>query len=165
MTNANLIDKLNEELVNDIQIDGEAIDILIDGYWDKIKNVPQRIHRFTYGVKWIPSCCEEADKHDIWLAEAIDFNYRLRQHNSAIKQRCSPPYFDGMYAKTFRNVYTYKEAVLDYNHARWDKYINKIKLLAPLNCSVGNTSAVVQSSGCIKRYLPLITLFLYLLTH
>ena len=88
MTNANLIDKLNEKLVDDIQIDGEA----------------------------------------------IDFNYRLRQHNSAIKQRCSPPYFDGMYAKTFRNVYTYKEAVLDYNHARWDKYINKIKLLAPFNC-------------------------------
>ena len=35
-----------------------------------------------------------------------------------------------MYAKTFRSVYTYKEAVLDYNHAKWDKYINKIKLLA-----------------------------------
>ena len=134
MTNVELIDKLNKSLVDDVQIDGEAIDILIDGYWDKIKNVPQRIHRFTHGIKWMPSCCEEADKHDIWLAEAIDFNYRLRQHNSAIKQRCSPPYFDGMYAKTFRNVYTYKEAVLDYNHARWDKYINKIKLLAPFNC-------------------------------
>ena len=134
MTNVELIDKLNKSLVDDVQIDGEAIDILIDGYWDKIKNVPQRIHRFTHGIKWIPSGGDEARDNDIWLAEAIDFNYRLKQHNSAIKHRCSPPYFDGMYAKTFRNVYTYKEAVLDYNHARWDKYINKIKLLAPFNC-------------------------------
>ena len=40
MTNVELIDKLNKSLVDDVQIDGEAIDILIDGYWDKIKNVP-----------------------------------------------------------------------------------------------------------------------------
>ena len=132
MTNVELIDKLNKSLVDDVQIDGEAIDILIDGYWDKIKNVPQRIHRFTYGVKWIPSCCDEANENDIWLAEKINFNWRLKQHNSAIRQKCSPAYFDGMYKKTYRNVDIYVQAVLDYNLERWNKYINKIKTLGYL---------------------------------
>ena len=121
-----------KELSYKLDLDKEAIELLIDGYWNKIKNVPKRLHRYQTGLKWIPSCCDEAYENDIWLAEKIDFNWRLKQHNSAIRQKCTPAYFDGMYKKTYRNVDIYVQAVLDYNLERWNKYINKIIKLGNL---------------------------------